>query len=101
MSIIVLAIEVIVAMLFSLGFVAIISSRSLLKMLLGVEVLFNAALLYLVLIGTLSPVISSVYAIVTVTLAAAEVIVAVSIAVLYYRLHEKVEIEKSVVGEVD
>lgn len=86
-----IVVEVTIAALLALGVVIILSTRSLLKMLLGIEVLFNAALLYLVLIGTLLPTLSSIYAIFAVALASAEVIVAVSIAVLYYRTVGHVE----------
>jgi len=86
-----LVVELAIAGLLALGVIVILSTRSLLKMLLGVEVLFNAALLYLVLVGTLLPMLSSIYAIFAVALASAEVIVAVSIAVLYYRAVGHVE----------
>ncbi len=75
----------IVSALLSLGLITIISTRSLVKMLIGIEVLFNAALLFLILIGSIAPLMSSVYAILIITMAAAEILVAVSIIVLYYR----------------
>lgn len=91
MDVFVLIVEVTIAALASLGFLTIISSRNLLKMLIGVEVLFNAALLYLLLLGTVSPILASVYGFLLVVLATAEVIVAVSVGVLYYRTTRTVE----------
>ncbi len=91
MDLLVKIVEVTIAALASLGFLTIMSSRSLLKMLIGVELLFNAALLYLLLLGTVSPLLASIYGFIIVVLATAEVIVAVSIAVLYYRTHKSVE----------
>lgn len=84
-------VEVTIAALAALGFLTIMGSRSLLKMLIGVEMLFNAALLYLLLIGTITPLLSSIYGFIIVVLATAEVIVAVSIGVLYYRMYKSVE----------
>ncbi len=71
--------------LLSIGFGIMLSTRSLVRMLIGVEVMFNASLLFLVYVGTISPTIMSSTAVFVVSMAAAEVLVTVSIIILYYR----------------
>ncbi|MEM1619527.1 MAG: hypothetical protein QXU97_00215 [Fervidicoccaceae archaeon] len=68
-----------------------LTTRSLLKTSLRVEVLFNGALLMLVSVGAPVPEPTGLYAVMAVLLASAEVVVAASIAALCYRTVMKVE----------
>lgn len=77
------------SLLLGLGIGVILSSRSLIKMLLGVEVMFNGSLLYLTLIGTIYPYASAIFSLLAILIASAELLVAISIVILYYRRHRE------------
>lgn len=89
-----------ISLLIGIGIMVILSTKSLIKMLIGAEIMFNGALLYLVLVGSLAPVQASTYSIFSIILASGELVLATSIVVLYYRLNKKVFAEK-IEKEVD
>jgi NADH-quinone oxidoreductase subunit K len=81
------------SLLLGLGIGVMLSSRSLIKMLLGIEVMFNGSLLYLTLIGTIYPYMAAVFSLLAILIASAELLVAVSIVILYYRRHGEITIK--------
>lgn len=87
------------SLLLGLGVGILLSSRSLVKMLLGIEVMFNGSLLYLVLIGTVYPYASALFSLLAILIASAELLVAVSIVILYYRTHGELEVKGEIPEE--
>jgi NADH:ubiquinone oxidoreductase subunit K len=61
-------------------------SRNLIRQLLSIEVLFNAILLFIIVLSTLSPASLTALAIILVSIVAGEVIVMVAIIVAFYRV---------------
>ncbi|MEM0021057.1 MAG: NADH-quinone oxidoreductase subunit K [Fervidicoccaceae archaeon] len=79
------------SLLLALGLGVVFSSRSLVKMMLGIEVMFNGSLLYLILIGTIYPYASAIFSLLSILIASAELLIAVSIVILYFRTHGEAE----------
>jgi NADH-quinone oxidoreductase subunit K len=84
------------SLLLALGLGTVLSSRSLVKMLIGAEVMFNGSLLYLALIGTVYPYATAIFALLAILIASVELLLAVSIVILYYRTHREPEVIKTI-----
>ncbi|AFH43343.1 hypothetical protein FFONT_1355 [Fervidicoccus fontis Kam940] len=84
--------KLVIAALLATGLTVILSSKSLVRMLIGAEVMFNGALLYLTYIASLVPVQGAVYSFFAIIIASSELLIAVSIVILYYRTHKTLEI---------
>ena len=84
------------AVIFSIGIYGLISKRNIIRILLSVEVIFNAAMLALLTVASSSqkPEIGAVTAILALTISAAEVGVTVSIAVLLFNLRGELDVYK-------
>jgi NADH-quinone oxidoreductase subunit K len=80
--------------LFGIGIYGLISKRTMLRMLLAVEVNFNAAVLALVALASQSPspATGEVVALIATGIAAADVGILVSIAILMYRLKKNSDV---------
>lgn len=80
--------------LFGIGVYGIISKRTMLRMLLAAEVNFNAALLALVAFASQSPspATGEVVALIATGIAAADVGILVSIAILMYRIKKNSDV---------
>lgn len=77
------------ALLLSVGIYGILTRRNVIRMLLSTEIIFNAALLSLLSLASLDPSygpIGGALAVISISLAAAEVGVVVSIAILMFRM---------------
>ena len=78
------------AIVFSIGVYGLMTRRNVLRMLLSAEVIFNAALLALLTIASQTPAPSHVLggdlALLAIAIAAAEVGVIVSVAILFFQL---------------
>jgi NADH:ubiquinone oxidoreductase subunit K len=61
-------------------------SRNLIRQLLSIEILFNAILLFIVVLSSLTPSSLTAFAIVLISIVAGEVIVMVAIIVAFYRV---------------
>jgi len=62
------------------------SSRSFIRQMLSIEVLFNAILLAIIVIASVNPVLTSAFGVVLISVVSGEVIVLVSIMVAFYRV---------------
>lgn len=80
------------SVLLFVGVAGIVSSRSVIRILLSSELLYNAALLVLLALSTSTPVSTTVLSIMVITLATSEVAVLIAIAVLFYRLHRVMDV---------
>ena len=80
--------------LFGIGIYGLISKRTMLRMLLAAEVNFNAAVLALVAFASQSPspATGEVVALIATGIAAADVGILVSIAILMYRIKKKSDV---------
>ena len=80
--------------LFGIGMYGLISKRTMLRMLLAAEVNFNAAVLALVAFASQSPspATGEVVALIATGIAAADVGILVSIAILMYRIKKKSDV---------
>ena len=80
--------------LFGIGIYGIISKRTMLRMLLAAEINFNAAVLALVAFASQSPspATGEVVALLATGIAAADVGILVSIAILMYRIKKKSDV---------
>lgn len=85
---------ILASILFSIGAYGLLIKRNLLRMLLSAEVMFNAVLLFLLTFSTRtsSPPTGGVIALLAIGIAAAEVGVIVSLAVLMFRLKETIDV---------
>jgi NADH-quinone oxidoreductase subunit K len=82
------------AILFSIGMYGLISKRTMLRMLLAAEINFNAAVLALVALASqsTSPATGEVVAVIATGIAAADVGILVSIAMLMYRMKRRSDV---------
>lgn len=82
------------AILFAIGIYGVISKRTMLRMLLATEINFNAAILALVALSSQSssPATGEVVAIIATGIAAADVGILVSIAMLMYRIKKRSDV---------
>lgn len=80
--------------LFAIGIYGVISKRTMLRMLLATEINFNAAILALVALASQSssPATGEVVAIIATGIAAADVGILVSIAMLMYRIKKRSDV---------
>ena len=85
---------IIASIVFTIGVYGLLCKRNMLKMLLSVEVMFNSVLLFLLTLSSLTstPAIGGVAALLAIGIAAAEVGVIVSLAVLMFRLKETIDV---------
>ena len=67
------------------------SSRSFIRQMLSIEVLFNAILLAIVIIASVSPVLTTAFGVILVSVVSGEVIVLVSIIVAFYRVAKSLD----------
>lgn len=82
------------AILFAIGIYGLISKRTMLRMLMSAEINFNAAVLALVALASqsTSPATGEVVAILATGIAAADVGILISIAMLMYRLKRRSDV---------
>ena len=82
------------AILFAIGMYGLISKRTMLRMLLAAEINFNAAMLALVALASQSPspATGEVVAVIATGIAAADVGILVSIAMLMYRMKRRSDV---------
>ena len=87
---------ILASIVFAIGAYGLLSKRNVLRMLLSAEVMFNSVLLFLLTFSTLtsSPSTGGVIAIIAIGIAATEVGVIVSLAVLMFRLKDTVDVYK-------
>lgn len=85
---------VLASIVFAIGVYGLISKRNMLRMLLSAEVMFNSVLLFLLTFSSTSalPFTGGVIALLAIGIAAAEVGVIVSLAILMFRLRETVDV---------
>ena len=85
---------ILASIVFAIGAYGLLSKRNVLRMLLSAEVMFNSVLLFLLTFSTLtsSPSTGGVIAIIAIGIAATEVGVIVSLAVLMFRLKDTVDV---------
>ena len=86
------------AILFAIGLFLALSKRNFVGVLMGIELMFNAANLTLIsfsrFVESANPIDGHVFVIFVVTVAAAEAAVALAIAVLLYRVRETVDVDQ-------
>lgn len=85
---------ILASIVFAIGAYGLLSKRNILRMLLSAEVLFNSVLLFLLTLSsqTTTPSTGGVVALLAIGIAAAEVGVIVSLAILMFRLKDTVDI---------
>jgi NADH-quinone oxidoreductase subunit K len=85
---------ILASIVFAIGVYGLLSKRHMLRMLLSAEVMFNSVLLFLLTFSTLtsSPLTGGVIALLAIGIAAAEIGVIVSLAVLMFRLKETIDV---------
>jgi NADH:ubiquinone oxidoreductase subunit K len=85
---------ILASIVFAIGAYGLLSKRNILRMLLSAEVLFNSVLLFLLTFSsqTTTPSTGGVIALLAIGIAAAEVGVIVSLAILMFRLKDTVDI---------
>jgi NADH:ubiquinone oxidoreductase subunit K len=85
---------ILASIVFAIGAYGLLSKRNVLRMLLSAEVIFNSVLLFLLTFSTLtsSPSTGGVIAIIAIGIAATEVGVIVSLAVLMFRLKDTIDV---------
>lgn len=83
--------------LFSLGVIAVLNRRNLITILIGIELMLNAASLNFMafnrFVGT-DPAVGQIIVLVLIGLAAAEVAIFLSILMVLYRSHKEIDVEK-------
>lgn len=82
------------ALLFALGAYGAVSHRSAVRMLISLELMFNAELLLLVALAALSPAEGLVLALFMIALTASEIGVIISIVVLLFRRYKSLDISR-------
>ncbi len=86
------------ALLFAVGLFLTLSKRNFVGVLMGIELMFNAANLTLIafsrFVESESPIDGHVFVLFVVTVAAAEAAVALAIAVLLYRVRDTIDVDK-------
>jgi NADH-quinone oxidoreductase subunit K len=85
---------ILASIIFAIGAYGLLSKRNILRMLLSAEVMFNSVLLFLLTFSsqTTTPSTGGVVALLAIGIAAAEVGVIVSLAILMLRLKDTVDI---------
>lgn len=85
---------ILASVIFAIGAYGLLCKRNILKMLLSAEVVFNSALLFLITFSAMSPSphVGGAIALLAIGIAAAEVGVVVSLAVLMFRLKGTVDV---------
>lgn len=82
--------------LFSLGLVAVLSQRNMIAVLIGVELMMNAASLNFMAFNryvVADPAVGQVFVLIIIGLAAAEVAIFLSIVLRLYRLRREIDLE--------
>jgi NADH:ubiquinone oxidoreductase subunit K len=86
------------AILFAIGLFMALSKRNFVGVLMGIELMFNAANLTLIsfsrFVESANPIDGHVFVLFVVTVAAAEAAVALAIAVLLYRVRDTVDVDE-------
>ncbi len=86
------------ALLFAIGLFLALSKRNFVGVLMGIELMFNAANLTLIafsrFVESENPIDGHVFVVFVVTVAAAEAAVALAIAVLLYRVKETIDVDQ-------
>jgi NAD(P)H-quinone oxidoreductase subunit 4L len=86
------------AILFGIGLYLALAKRNFVGVLMGIELMFNAANLTLIsfsrFVDSANPIDGHVFVVFVVTVAAAEAAVALGIAVLLYRVRDTVDVDK-------
>lgn len=86
------------ALLFGIGLYLALAKRNFVGVLMGIELMFNAANLTFIsfsrFVESASPIDGQVFVIFVVTVAAAEAAVALAIAVLLYRVRDTVDVDR-------
>lgn len=86
------------AILFGIGLYLALAKRNFVGVLMGIELMFNAANLTLIsfsrFVESANPIDGHVFVVFVVTVAAAEAAVALAIAVMLYRVRDTVEVDK-------
>jgi len=86
------------AILFGIGLYLALAKRNFVGVLMGIELMFNAANLTLIsfsrFVESASPIDGHAFVVFVVTVAAAEAAVALGIAVLLYRVRDTVDVDK-------
>ncbi len=67
------------------------SSRNLIRQLLSIEVLFNAILVFVIVLASVNPVSTTALAVLLVSVVSGEVIVLVSVIAAYYRVAKSLD----------
>jgi NADH-quinone oxidoreductase subunit K len=85
---------VLAAVVFAIGVYGLLGKRNMLRMLLSAEVMFNSVLLFLLTISaiTAAPFTGGIIALLAIGIAAAEVGVIVSLAILMFRIKESIDV---------
>jgi NADH:ubiquinone oxidoreductase subunit K len=74
------------ALLAGVGAYGLTYSRNLIRQLLSIEILFNAVLLFIIVLASLSPATLTGFAVVLISIVAGEVIVIVAVIAAFYRV---------------
>lgn len=86
------------AILFGIGLYLSLAKRNFVGVLMGIELMFNAANLTLIsfsrFVESANPIDGHAFVVFVVTVAAAEAAVALAIAVLLYRVRETIDVDK-------
>jgi len=82
------------ALLFALGAYGAITHRSAVRILISLELMFNAELLLLVALASLSPTEGLVLALFMIALTASEIGVIISIIVLLFKKHRSLDVSR-------
>lgn len=86
------------ALLFGIGLYLALAKRNFVGVLMGIELMFNAANLTLIsfsrFVESANPIDGHVFVVFVVTVAAAEAAVALAIAVLLYRVRDTVDVDR-------
>jgi NAD(P)H-quinone oxidoreductase subunit 4L len=76
---------IIASIIAAIGAYGITASRNLLRILLSIEVLFNAVLLMVVAVLASNPVLGAAFSIILISVVSAEVVVVVAVIIAFYR----------------
>lgn len=85
---------ILASIIFAIGVYGLLCKRNIIKMLLSAEVMFNSTLLFLIAFSAMSssPHVGGTIALLAIGIAAAEIGVVVSLAVLMFRLRGTVDV---------
>jgi len=82
---------IVAAVLAGLAAYGMSSSRNLLRQLLAIEVLFNAFILFIVVLASFSPTILTAFSILLISIVSGEVIVLVAVVAAFYRVAKSLD----------